>query len=57
MDIVKVAQQAGMTVVLEAKIGRHEYQSVHGPVASLERFAELIEASLEAEREACVEES
>ncbi|CAM2196029.1 hypothetical protein PXJ20_24410 [Paraburkholderia sp. A1RI_3L] len=49
MDIVDLARQAGMTVVLDARIGREEYRTVHGSVAALERFAELVAASLECE--------
>ena len=33
MDIVDIARQSGMTVVLEARIGRQEYHSVHGSLA------------------------
>jgi len=40
MDIVDVARQAGMTIVLEARIGRQEYHSVHGSLAALQSFAE-----------------
>jgi len=46
MDILDLARKSGMTVVLDAKIGRHEYRTVHSSVAALERFAELVAASL-----------
>jgi hypothetical protein len=45
MDILDVARQAGMTVVLEARIGRQEYHSVHGSLAALQSFAERVRAS------------
>ncbi|SOE51424.1 hypothetical protein SAMN05446635_0376 [Burkholderia sp. OK233] len=46
MDILDLARKSGMTVVLDAKIGRQEYRTVHGSVAALERFAELFAASM-----------
>ncbi|MEX3931845.1 hypothetical protein AB4Y32_08530 [Paraburkholderia phymatum] len=51
MDIIDVARQAGMTVVLEARIGRQEYHSVHGSLAALLDFAERVRA-IEEEDEA-----
>jgi hypothetical protein len=45
MDILDVARQAGMTVVLEARIGRQEYHSVYGSLAALQSFAERVRAS------------
>lgn len=47
MDILEMARKSGMTVVLEAKIGRQEYQSVHGSLPALERFAELVSESVQ----------
>jgi hypothetical protein len=47
MDIVDVARQAGMTIVLEARIGRQEYHSVHGSLAALQSFAERVRAMQE----------
>lgn len=38
-DLAKLARDAGLTVLLDGKIGREEYQSVSGPMAALERFA------------------
>jgi hypothetical protein len=55
MDIVNIARQAGMTVVLEARIGRQEYHSVHGSLAALESFAERIRAT--SVEEACAAEA
>jgi hypothetical protein len=49
MDILTLARQSGMTIVLDARIGQQEYHSVHSSVAALERFAELIEAAKRAE--------
>ncbi|MEM5313462.1 hypothetical protein [Paraburkholderia sp. JHI869] len=49
MDILNLARQSGMTVVLDARIGQQEYQSVHSSVAALERFAALIEAARKAD--------
>jgi hypothetical protein len=49
MDILNLARQSGMTIVLDARLGRQEYQSVHSSVAALERFAELIEAAKQSE--------
>ncbi|WP_181448458.1 hypothetical protein [Paraburkholderia phytofirmans] len=44
MDILDLARKSGMTMVLDAKIGRQEYRTVHGSVVALERFAELLAA-------------
>jgi hypothetical protein len=49
MDILDMARKAGMTVVLDAKIGRQEYHTVHGSVTALELFAELVAASTQCE--------
>lgn len=49
MDILDLAKQSGMTVILDAKIGRQEYRTVHGSVAALERFARLVATSLQRE--------
>jgi len=38
MDILELARKSGMTVTLDARIGREEYRTVHGSVAALERF-------------------
>ncbi|WP_183082004.1 hypothetical protein [Paraburkholderia sp. BL23I1N1] len=39
-DIVEIARAAGMTVLLDGQIGRQQYQSVTGSLASLHRFAD-----------------
>jgi hypothetical protein len=49
MDILELARKSGMTIVLDAKIGRQEYRTVHSSVDALERFAELVAASVECE--------
>lgn len=46
MDILKLAQDAGMQVVLEGRIGREEYRSVYGSIQALERFADALRASV-----------
>jgi len=42
MDIVKLAREAGMLVLLDARIGTSEYQSVQGSVNALQRFANAL---------------
>jgi hypothetical protein len=42
MDITAVARAAGLTVLLDGKIGREEYRSVSGSLPALERFADLV---------------
>ena len=49
MDILELAKKSGMAVTLDAKIGRQEYRTVHGSVAALERFAELLAATMRTE--------
>jgi hypothetical protein len=50
MNILDLARKSGITVVLDAKIGRQEYRTVHGSVEALERFAELVAASFHDEQ-------
>jgi hypothetical protein len=45
MDIVDMARISGMTVILEGRIGREEYQSVSGSITALQRFAEAVRHS------------
>ncbi|MEA3119797.1 MAG: hypothetical protein QOI13_3067 [Paraburkholderia sp.] len=47
MNILDMARKSGMTVVLDARIGRQEYHTVYSSVVALERFAELVAASLQ----------
>ncbi|WP_087044016.1 hypothetical protein [Caballeronia ptereochthonis] len=42
MDIIDMARASGLTVILDGRIGREEYQSVCGPVSALQRFAETL---------------
>ena len=46
-DIVELARKAGLTVVLNGRIGLQDYQSVSGPISALERFAEAYRAAAE----------
>jgi hypothetical protein len=47
MNILELARESGMTVVLDAKIGRQEYHTIYSSVGALERFSELVAASLQ----------
>lgn len=38
MDILDMARQSGMVVILEDNIGRERYQSVYGSLPALRRF-------------------
>ncbi|MCP3725129.1 hypothetical protein M3I53_18685 [Paraburkholderia sp. CNPSo 3272] len=42
MDIIDLARASGLTVILDGRIGREEYQSVCGSVSALQRFAESL---------------
>ena len=42
MDIIDMARASGLTVILDGRIGREEYQSVCGSMAALERFADSL---------------
>lgn len=42
MDIIDVARQSGMAVILDARIGREEYHSVCGSLSALQKFADAI---------------
>lgn len=42
MDIVKLAKDSGLLVVLDGMIGKTEYRSVQGSLAALERFADAV---------------
>lgn len=46
MDIIELARQAGLEVLLDARIGSQSYHSVCGSLPALQRFAEAIEASM-----------
>lgn len=42
MDILRIAKEAGMQVILDARIGREEYKSVIGTVEALQRFVDAL---------------
>jgi hypothetical protein len=42
MDIIDMARASGMAVILDAKIGCEEYQSVCGSLSALQRFADAV---------------
>jgi hypothetical protein len=46
MDILELARDSGMLVLLDARIGGEEYHSVSGSLQTLQRFAEAIRDSL-----------
>lgn len=46
-DVIQLARAAGLTVILNGRIGREEYHSVSGPISALERFAEAYRAAAE----------
>lgn len=45
MDILEIAKNSGMQVILNGRIGREGYQSVYGSIQALKRFAEALSAS------------
>jgi hypothetical protein len=45
-EIVALAREAGMLVVLDGRIGRETYQSVTGSLASFRRFAKALRMTL-----------
>ncbi|MFM0515058.1 hypothetical protein [Paraburkholderia sp. RL17-373-BIF-A] len=46
-QLIALARAAGLTVILNGRIGREEYHSVSGPISALERFAEAYRAAAE----------
>ena len=42
MNIIDMARASGLTVILDGRIGREEYQSVCGSMSALQRFAEAL---------------
>lgn len=42
MDIIDVARQSGMAVILDGRIGREEYLSVCGSLSALQKFADAV---------------
>lgn len=49
MDIIEMARAAGLTVLLDGKIGREEYHSVSGSLPALRRFGDAFRAAAAAE--------
>jgi hypothetical protein len=45
MDILKIARESGLAIVLDGKIGREEYTSVSGSMSALLRFAEAVRSA------------
>ncbi|QXE07459.1 hypothetical protein BJG93_36975 (plasmid) [Paraburkholderia sprentiae WSM5005] len=46
MNILELAGNAGMLVILDGRIGRTEYRSVHGTLDAFQRFVHAFEAAL-----------
>jgi hypothetical protein len=51
MNVVDMAHASGLTVILDGRIGREEYQSVCGSVSALQRFAEAVRQDAASQRE------
>jgi hypothetical protein len=49
VNILDLAQESGLFVTLDGTIGRERYQSVHGSVTALKRFADAIKAEAQNE--------
>ena len=49
MDLIELARESGMAVLLDAKIGREQYVSVSGSLAALARFADAVRGKSEAD--------
>lgn len=48
MDIIELAREAGLQVLLDARIGTQTYHSVSGSLPALQRFVDAVEAALRA---------
>ena len=46
MNIIEMAQDAGLLVVLDGRIGGTEYRSVHGTLDAFQRFVHALESAL-----------
>jgi len=44
-QLIELARAAGLTVILNGRIGREEFHSVSGSISALERFAEACRAA------------
>lgn len=42
MDVLRMARESGLAVILDGRIGRQEYSSVSGSTDALKRFAEAV---------------
>ncbi|WP_433706007.1 hypothetical protein [Paraburkholderia sacchari] len=42
MELLKIAEDSGLEVIVGGRIGREEYSSVHGSIAALDRFVVAI---------------
>jgi hypothetical protein len=42
MEILRIAEDSGLQVIVDGRVGREEYSSVHGSIAAFERFAKAI---------------
>lgn len=49
MNIVELATQAGLQLLLDGRIGSQTYQSVSGSLGALQRFADAVSAATRAE--------
>jgi len=45
MNVIELARESGMAVILDGRIGREEYQSVCGSLSALQRFADALRAA------------
>ncbi|KAE8758220.1 hypothetical protein PQR70_13830 [Paraburkholderia madseniana] len=46
MNTLELAADAGMLIVLDGRIGRTEYRSVHGTLDAFQRFVHALESAL-----------
>jgi hypothetical protein len=46
VDIIELAREAGLQVLLDARIGTLTYHSVSGSLTALQRFADAVEAEM-----------
>ncbi|TDN62599.1 hypothetical protein [Paraburkholderia sp. BL10I2N1] len=42
MNVIELARESGMAVILDGRIGREEYQSVCCSLSALQRFADAL---------------
>ncbi|MEX3959570.1 hypothetical protein B0G57_13027 [Trinickia symbiotica] len=49
MNILELATQSGLQVLLDARIGSQTYHSISGSISALQRFADSIKAATLAE--------